>query len=197
MRLKEDAEKGSIASILATMREDEEPNDAEGVYYHPQKVSKLEGKASDNDQSMSSSDKNDNNMLNIFRKDIAQKTPDEIEQQRRERNRMHAKKTRLRKKKVLADMQQAVENLQNEIYSLKTMRGVASHSSGMESMIPITLGSSLHGRPAVEASSVQSIMGSSPLGIQSSKFLGPMWSGPPEPQNIYTGEAMDGACKPL
>ena len=32
--------------------------------------------------------------------------PDEIERVRRERNRMHAKKTRLRKKKVLADMQQ-------------------------------------------------------------------------------------------
>lgn len=41
----------------------------------------------------------------LQRQELAAKTPEEIEKFRRERNRMHAKKTRLRKKKALAEMQ--------------------------------------------------------------------------------------------
>ena len=42
----------------------------------------------------------------LQKKDAHTRTPEEIEMLRRERNRIHAKKTRMRKKKVLADMQQ-------------------------------------------------------------------------------------------
>lgn len=42
----------------------------------------------------------------LQKKEAHTRTPEEIEMLRRERNRIHAKKTRMRKKKVLADMQQ-------------------------------------------------------------------------------------------
>ena len=47
----------------------------------------------------------------VQKKDAHTRTPEEIEMLRRERNRIHAKKTRMRKKKVLADMQQVTLRL--------------------------------------------------------------------------------------
>jgi len=52
--------------------------------------------------------------LELMKKDRAQCTPEELEQIRRERNRMHAKRTRVRKKAQLEDIQETIATLEKQ-----------------------------------------------------------------------------------
>lgn len=56
----------------------------------------------------------------LLRKDKAKCTSEEIEMIRRERNRMHAKKTRLRKKLLFKEMETVVGNLETEVNELRS-----------------------------------------------------------------------------
>lgn len=57
--------------------------------------------------------------FNSLKKDRSECTPEELEILRRERNRVHAKKTRLKKKKILLEMESSVAKLHNEVCELR------------------------------------------------------------------------------
>jgi hypothetical protein len=67
----------------------------------------------------------------LMRKDKSDCTPSDLDRIRRERNRMHAKKTRLRKKKMLQELEQLVIHLEGEVQRLH--RQVLIHRGGMSS----------------------------------------------------------------
>jgi DNA-binding transcriptional ArsR family regulator len=79
-----------------------------------------------------------------FDKEISPKLPrdrslctaSEIDKLRRERNRLHAKKTRLRKKKMLQEMETIVKSLQEDISILKQEKLISITSRDFNSMNP-------------------------------------------------------------
>lgn len=66
---------------------------------------------------------------NLLRKDKSSCSSAEIDMIRRERNRMHAKKTRMRKKKMLQEMEGIVAQLDKEILELKHAVGLKGGES--------------------------------------------------------------------
>eukprot|EP00595_Chromulina_sp_UTEXLB2642_P003475 CAMPEP_0196763314 /NCGR_PEP_ID=MMETSP1095-20130614/3820_1 /TAXON_ID=96789 ORGANISM="Chromulina nebulosa, Strain UTEXLB2642" /NCGR_SAMPLE_ID=MMETSP1095 /ASSEMBLY_ACC=CAM_ASM_000446 /LENGTH=229 /DNA_ID=CAMNT_0042116219 /DNA_START=162 /DNA_END=852 /DNA_ORIENTATION=- len=66
-----------------------------------------------------SNDEIDDREKLLFQKDRSQCTTQELEMIRRERNRIHAKKTRLRKKRVLQEMEASIISLEEEVRLLR------------------------------------------------------------------------------
>ena len=49
--------------------------------------------------------------------------PEDIERMRRERNKLHARKTRVRKKKLMHEMERIVSHLEDEVETLRSRSG--------------------------------------------------------------------------
>lgn len=57
--------------------------------------------------------------MELLNKDKSQCTPEELELIRRERNRYHAKRTRLRKKRIAAEAESMITQLEKEVHTLR------------------------------------------------------------------------------
>eukprot|EP01035_Chromulina_nebulosa_P001396 gene1396-1869_t len=89
-------------------------------------------------------------------KDRSKFTKAELGQIRRERNRLHAKKTRLKKKKMLAEMELIISGLQDEISILKGETANISNSASSSHFMPGLSSAFAAAQPSMSSSALNS-----------------------------------------